>query len=179
MTTGHVFIATSVDGFIARKNHQLDWLEKQITEGEDYGYSAFMDSIDVVIMGRKTFEKILTFPEWPYEKPAIVMSRTLGEMAIPDHLQQRVQVTTLKPRALMASLSKIGWKRAYIDGGQTIQSFMRKGLIEDLAITLIPILIGQGISLFGAVTEDIDMKLISSKTFPSGLVHHRYRIIKN
>ncbi|EEP93229.1 dihydrofolate reductase [Yersinia kristensenii] len=179
LTTGHVFIATSFDGFIARKDHSLDWLEKQNIEGEDYGYHAFVDSIDGVIMGRITFEKILTFPEWPYEKPVIVMSRTLEESIIPAHLKQKVQVTRLEPKALMVSLSEAGWKRAYIDGGQVIQSFIRDGLIEDLAITQVPILIGQGIPLFGNLTRDIDMTLISSKAFPSGLVHHRYRISQN
>ena len=179
MTSGHVFIATTLDGFIARNDHRLDWLEKQTTEGEEYGYAAFMDSMDGGIMGRLTFEKVLTFPAWPYEKPVIVMSRTLDESAIPDYLQQRVQVTRLEPAALMALLSESGWQRAYVDGGQIIQAFIREGLIEDLAITLVPILIGQGIPLFGEIADDIDMQLISSTAFPSGLIHHRYRIAKN
>ncbi len=120
MTTGHVFMAMSLDGYIARADGGLDWLMKQRTDGEDHGYDAFMASVDGLVMGRGSFETVLSFEAWPYEKPVIVMSNTLGPDDIPDALRAKVCVTDQIPTALMESLSREGWRRAYVDGGKIV-----------------------------------------------------------
>lgn len=179
MLTGHVFIATSLDGFIARRNGDLDWLMKQQTSGEDHGYDAFMASVDGLIMGRGTFEKVLSFDPWPYPKPVIVLSRSLTNDDIPAALKDRVRLSTLAPKALMEELHSEGWRRAYVDGGKVIQSFLTEGLIEDITLTQIPILIGDGLPLFGSTPRDIDLELIETQTFPSGLATSKYRVVKS
>ncbi|MCR9137312.1 MAG: dihydrofolate reductase family protein [Alphaproteobacteria bacterium] len=176
MTTGHVFMAMSIDGFVARQDHRLDWLMKQKTEGEDHGYDEFMASVDGLIMGSGSFRNVLTFGDWPYRKPVIVMSRSLTTGDIPLDVRDKVSITPLDPGGVMASLAKKGWRRAYVDGGLVVQSFLRAGLVGDMTITLIPILIGSGRRLFGQLDRDIDLELLASKSFPSGLVQTRYRI---
>ena len=177
MTTGHVFIATSLDGYVARRNGELDWLMKQKTGGEDHGFVAFMEAVDGLVMGRGSFQNALSFGEWPYNKPVIVMSRSLTEKDIPDHLHDKVRLSSQEPEALMQALDKEGWKKAYIDGGKLVQSFLRAGLIFDITLTRIPILIGDGLPLFGSIDNDIDLELICTQSFESGLVTSKYRII--
>ncbi len=176
MTTGHVFIATSVDGFVAREDHRIDWLTKQKTEGEEHGYNAFVATVDGIVMGRGSFENVLTFGDWPYTKPVIVMSRSMTAADLPSELAGKVELTAQAPAALMASLDARGWSRVYVDGGKVVQSFVRAGLIEDFHITTIPILIGQGLPLFGPLDADIDLDLLDTQAFPSGLVSRRYRV---
>ncbi len=176
MTEGHVYIAVSLDGFIARPDGGLDWLMKQPTDGEDYGYEAFMASVDGLIMGRGSFEKVLTFPDWPYAKPVVVLSRTLSAADIPDDLAGRVRVLSASPQQVMETLAAEGWRHAYVDGGRIVQSFLREGLIRDLTLTRIPILLGQGRPLLGPLDRDIDLKHIETKTFTSGLVQSRYEL---
>ena len=176
MTTGHVFIATSLDGFIARKDGSIDWLMKQETGEEDHGYDAFIASVDGLVMGRGSFEKVLRFDTWPYQKPVVVMSSTLNDTDIPERLKDKVFLSTLTPEALMRDLGDRGWSRANIDGGKVVQSFLRDGLISDLIVTQIPILIGNGRPLFGSMPHDIDLELVESRAFPSGLVTSKYRV---
>lgn len=178
MTTGHVFIATSLDGFVARTDHRIDWLTKQQTTGEEHGYEAFMDGVDGIIMGRGSYENVLTFGDWPYSKPVVVMSRSLSPGDLPDALEDKVRLTTLAPTALMQSLAEEGWSRAYVDGGKVVQSFIREGLVDDIVLATIPILIGEGLSLFGAIEADIDLELLSSNSFPSGIVQSHYRLVR-
>lgn len=175
-TTGHVFMATSLDGFIARRDHALDWLIDQTPEDEDHGYDAFMDTVDGMVMGRATFRTVLGFGAWPYDKPVVVMSNSLTEADIPPEIAAKVRLTQLGPRQLMGSLSQAGWKRAYIDGGQLVQSFLRAGLVSDITLTLIPVLLGDGRRLFGETETDIGLSLIEAKSFPSGLVQLHYRL---
>lgn len=178
MTTAHIYIAASLDGYIARPDHSLDWLMKQPTEGEEQGFEEFMASVDGLVMGRKTYEVVLGFGgDWPYQKPVIVMSRTLTDADIPAELAGKVRISPLAPEALMAELAGQGWARAYIDGGQVIQSFLRAGLVADLVLTHIPILLGSGIALFGALDRDIDLRHSETRTFPSGLVQSTYEIL--
>jgi dihydrofolate reductase len=177
MTTGHVFIATSLDGFVSGTNRRLDWLMKQNTAGEQHGYEAFIESMDGIVMGRGSFETVLTFGAWPYNKQVIVMSQTLTDADLPVELAGKVRLTTLTPAALMDSLRDEGWKRAYVDGGLLVQSFLRCGLIEDLHLTIVPVLIGDGVRLFGPIEADVDLELTHSKSFKSGLVQHRYRVL--
>jgi dihydrofolate reductase len=179
MTTGHVFIATSLDGFIARRDGNLDWLMKHSTEGEDHGFAAMMASVDGLIMGKGTFQQVLSFEQgWPYEKPVVVMSRSLKEKDIPDLLSERVRLSDETPQVLMNQLNTEGWNRAYVDGGKVIQSFLAEGLIEDILLTRIPILIGEGLSLFGPVPHDINLEHLETQSFPSGMVSSKYRVIR-
>ena len=177
MATGHMFMAMSLDGFVAREDFGLDWLMKQKTEGEEHGHAAFMDSVDGIVMGSGSFRTVLTFDDWPYEKLVIVLSKTIAPNDIPEALRGKVTVSTLEPRQLMQSLTLQGWKRVYIDGGKIIQSFMREGLISDMTLSVVPILIGKGKRMFGPLNADIDLRLLESKAFPSGLVTSRYAVI--
>ena len=177
MVIGHVFIATSLDGFIARPDGSLDWLMAIAAEGEDHGFDAMMASVDGLIMGRGTFEQVLTFGEWPYAKPVVVLSRSMSESDIPDELSGKVTLSALAPRDLMASLDSDGWKRAYVDGGKVIQSFLADGLIADMIVTRAPVLIGEGLPLFGAIPKDIPLRHIETRSFASGLISSRYEVV--
>lgn len=177
MTFGHVFIATSLDGFIARLDGDIEWLHHIDSKGEDHGYEAMIEAVDGIIMGRNTFEKVLRFSEWPYSKPVIVLSGSLNSDDLPDTLRSEVEVSSATPKALTEVLKQRGWRRAYIDGGQVIQSFLREGLVATLQIARIPRLIGQGVPLFGALESDIILEHIETQSFPSGLISSVYRIV--
>lgn len=178
MTTGHVFIATSVDGFVARKDHSIDWLTKQSSvEGEDGGFAAFMDSVDGLIMGSGSFRTILGLGQWPYTKPVIVLSSTLSERDVPDKLKDKARISRSTPKVIMQDLEREHWARAYVDGGRLVQSFLREGLISDLTVTSIPILIGEGIPLFGSLDADVDLELVSFRKLRTGMLQSSYRIV--
>ena len=179
MTTGHVFIATSLDGFIARRDHQIDWLMKYGNGDDGAGYDEFVAGVDGIVMGRNSYETVLTFGEWPYHKPVLVMSKSLSQSEVPSELTDKVSITDLDPLGLMDALNENGWSRAYVDGGKVVQSFIKLGLIEDIILTTVPTLIGDGIPLFGAIDEDIDLELVSSKSFASGMVQSHYRLLRD
>lgn len=169
-------MAMTLDGFVARKDHALDWLMKQNTDGEDHGFEEFRDSVDVIVMGTGSFKTVLGFDEWPYHKPVVVLSSTLSDNDIPDHLKDKVEISQFNPETLMASFSERGFERVYVDGGAIIRSFLGAGLIADMKITMIPILIGDGIRIFGDLDKDIDLTLEQVQAFPSGLVDMSYRV---
>lgn len=178
--TASVFIATSLDGFIARPDGRIDWLEEAnalIPKGEDCGYAAFMARVDVLVMGRNTFEQVAAFDHWPYgDKPVVVLSHR--PLAFPASLSGRVSHSSETPAALFARLSRQGVRRMYVDGGITIQRFLAAGLIDELTITLIPRLLGSGRSLFGPLTVDLKLQLVGSKTYDFGFVQLDYRVVK-
>lgn len=171
-----VFIATSLDGFIARENGDLDWLPTGHGDGgEDYGYKAFMETVDVLIMGRNTYEKVLTFGAWPYETtPVIVLSSR--PLAIPTHLSATVESISAAPAELVARLAARGARHLYIDGGKAIQGFLDAGLIQRLIITRVPVLLGRGIPLFGPLHRDSVLRHIDTRHFPNGLVQSEYEV---
>ncbi|MCV0426964.1 MAG: dihydrofolate reductase family protein [Roseibium sp.] len=177
MPTGHVMMAMTLDGFVARKDHTIDWLMKQETQGEDYGFEEFMSGIDVIVMGSGSFRTVLGFNEWAYNKPVIVLSRSLNDSDVPEHLKDKVKLSRLDPDTLMSELSRQGINRVYVDGAAVVQTFLRAGYIEDMKVTLIPILIGSGIRLFGDLDKDMDLRLDGVREFKSGLVDLRYRVI--
>ncbi|MEH6358070.1 MAG: dihydrofolate reductase family protein [Pseudomonadales bacterium] len=173
-----VYIGISLDGYIARADGDIDWLMAADTSdgSDDYGYKAFSDSVDCMIMGRNTFEKVLSFPEWPYVgKRLIVLSRTLK--ALPVELEECVVLYSGSIIELVKQLENEGCQRLYIDGGETIQSFLNEGLITDLSITRVPVLLGEGLSLFGKTKQDIQLKHISTKTFKNGFVQSIYGVV--
>ena len=151
---------------------------KQNTSGEEHGYNTFIEGVDGLVMGRGSFETLLTFDDWPYSKPVIVMSQQLTEADIPPPLSDKVRLTDRSPGEVMNMLESEGWTHAYIDGGKIVQSFLRAGLINDMILTRIPILIGEGIPLFGALDGDIDLVHEGTQSFPSGLVTSHYRVAK-
>ena len=178
-TTGHVFIAASVDGYIARPDGDIDWLTRYATAGEDTGYGAFMDSIDGLVMGRATFETAMSFEGWPFDKPVVVMSQSLSQRDLRADLDGKVRISSLPPRPLMHALATEGWRRAYVDGGRLIQSFLADGLISDIVLTRIPVLLGDGIPLFGRLGADLPLRHAETKTFSSGMVQSRYELARD
>ncbi|WP_031495069.1 dihydrofolate reductase family protein [Bryobacter aggregatus] len=176
MITAHVFIAISLDGFIARLDGDIDWLLQRDDPTEDHGYAAFIADIDMIVMGRGSYEKVLTFDTWPYLLPVLVLSEQLADGPVPEALEGKVQFSNSTPKETMKKLAGQKVRRVYVDGGQLVQSFLRDGLIADMVITTVPVLIGSGRPLFGALTQDIDLKLVSSCRFPSGLVQSTYRL---
>jgi dihydrofolate reductase len=174
--TGHVFIATSVDGFIARPDGDIGWLLQRDDPAEDHGYADFIADKDVIVMGRGSYEKIVSFDTWPYALPVVVLSKQLMGTPIPESLQGKVRFSDLSPSRTMEELARQDARKVYVDGGQLVQSFLRNGLIEDMVITTVPVLIGRGRSLFGALPQDLDLVLVSNRCFPSGLVQSTYRI---
>jgi dihydrofolate reductase len=167
-----VFVGTSVDGFIARLDGALDFLPQG--GGEDHGYQAFMGTVDALVIGRKTFETVLTFDEWPYgDKPVIVLSTGPIESPPPGAIVERMEGD---PDEIVARLAARGARHLYVDGGITIQRFLEAGLINNLIITRVPVLIGEGIPLFGALSHDIRLKHVATTQYSSGLVKSEYAI---
>jgi dihydrofolate reductase len=170
-----VYIATSLDGFIARKNGDLDWLPPGEQDGQDFGYAEFMSTIDYVVMGRNTFEKVLTFGGWQYDKKVIVL--TSRDLIIPPELAVKVEVLHLSPRELVLEMGRRGAKAIYLDGGMTIQRFLLESLVNEIIITTIPILLGEGLPLFGKLEKDIKLELEKSESFKNGFVQKKYKIL--
>ena len=169
-----VYIATSLDGFIARKNDDLDWLPTPTEGGEDFGYAEFMSTIDAIVMGRNTFEKVLTFGSWQYDKKVFVLSSR--KLTIAPELSDMVEALHLSPRELIRELEQRGIRHIYLDGGVTIQRFLREGLVDEMTLTTIPVLIGEGLPLFGALEKDIPLTLIEARSFSNGMVQKKYKV---
>ena len=172
------FVATSLDGFIARSDGSLDWLNdanRAVPRGEDCGYRAFVSTVDVLVMGRGSFEQVLTFDSWPYEGLKVVVL-THRPMAIPPHLAGKVAASMETPDALVRRLSVEGARHLYIDGGKTIQAFLAADLIDNMTITVMPVLIGAGRPLFAVVPGDRWLALESVKSYAFGFVQSRYRV---
>lgn len=176
-TTGHVFIAASVDGYIARPDGDIDWLSKYAASGENTGYDAFMDTIDGLVMGRATFEKVQSFDSWLFKKPVIVLSQTLSQGDLRADLAGKVRISSLAPLPLMQAVAAEGWRRAYVDGGRVIQAFLKEKLISDIVLTRIPVLLGDGIPLFGRLPADQPLRHVETTTFASGMVQSRYEFL--
>ena len=167
-----VFIGTSLDGFIARVDGGLDWLPAG--GGEPHGYDEFMATVDVLIIGRNTFETVLSFDAWPYgAKPVVVLSTHPLAPAPPDAVVERMSGA---PAEIVSQLDARGVRHAYVDGGITIQRFLQAGLIQRLIVTRVPVLLGAGIPLFGALERDIVLRHVSTRQYPSGLVQSEYAI---
>jgi dihydrofolate reductase len=166
-----IFIATSLDGFIARQDGALDWLPAD--GGEPHGYEEFIATVDALVIGRKTFETVLTFDTWPYgSKPVVVLSRRPEALRAPAGAVCEVMTGT--PHQIVARLGARGMKHLYVDGGVTIQGFLEAGLIQRLIITRIPVLLGNGIPLFGPLPHDVRLEHVATRSYPSGMVQSEY-----
>jgi dihydrofolate reductase len=172
--TCSVFIATSLDGFIAREDGAIDWLTAA-GNGEDYGYADFIATVDALVMGRNTYELVLTFGGWPYEgTPVVVLSSRA--LDIPDRLAGRVEHMHAPPREVVRRLADRGASHLYVDGGRTIQAFLADGLIRRLTLTRIPVLLGRGIPLFGPLPGDVHLDHLETRTWPNGFVQSAYEL---
>jgi len=170
--TVSVFIGTSVDGFIARPNGDLDFLPPG--GGEPHGYNEFIASVDAILIGRKTFETVLTMEDWPYaDKRVVVLSSRPLDLSGAGGV---VEQMTGPPTDIVSRLAASGAHNLYVDGGVTIQGFLRAGLIQRLIITRVPVLIGEGVSLFGTLSQDIRLRHIATRHYPSGLVQSEYQV---
>jgi dihydrofolate reductase len=169
-----VFVGTSVDGFIARPNGDLDFLPPG--GGEEHGYTEFFASVDALVIGRKTFETVLAFEKWPYgKKPVFVLSRwALDLSGVRDGV---VEQMSGEPEEIVGQLEARGVRHVYVDGGMTVQRFLRAGLIQRLVITRVPVLIGEGVPLFGELDADIRLEHVETRAYKSGLVRSEYRVL--
>jgi dihydrofolate reductase len=168
-----VFVGTSIDGFIARPNGGLDFLPEG--GGEPHGYAEFIASVDAIVLGRNTFEKVLTFPRWPYgEKRVVVLSSRPVDVTVAR--EARIEQMGGAPAEIVSQLAGSGANHIYVDGGITIQRFLRAGLIDRLVITKVPVVIGQGIPLFGALPHDIHLRHVMTRSYASGLVSSEYEV---
>jgi dihydrofolate reductase len=167
-----VFVGTSLDGFIARGNGDFDFLESG--GGEPHGYDEFMATVDALVIGRKTFETVLAFEQWPYgEKLVFVLSTRPLAPAPPGAV---VEHMSGEPAEIWARLTARGLQHIYVDGVITIQRFLRAGLIQRLIVTRVPVLIGQGIPLFGALPQDVLLRHVATRQYAGGLVQSEYAI---
>ena len=168
-----VFIGASADGFIARANGDLDWLP---ADPEPHGYDEFIASVDAIVIGRKTFETVLAFDAWPYgDKRVVVLSSSSIDFS--GIVGGVVEQMGGEPADVVAQLTATGVQHAYIDGGITIQRFLREGLIQRLIITRVPVLIGDGIPLFGTLPHDVRLRHVATREYPSGLIQTEYEVV--
>jgi dihydrofolate reductase len=167
-----VFVGTSVDGFIARANGALDFLPPG--GGEPHGYDEFIATVDALVIGRKTYETVLAFESWPYGTKTVIVLST-GSLADPP-AGAIVEQMSGPPTEIVARLSARGIRHIYVDGGITIQRFLQAGLIQRMVITRVPVLIGEGIPLFGSIPSDIPLRHVGTRQFPSGLVQSEYHL---
>jgi dihydrofolate reductase len=169
-----VFVGASIDGFIARPNGDLDWLPEG--GGEPHGYHEFIATVDAIVIGRKTFEKVLTLGPWFYgdKRVVVLSSRPVNLSAAVGGV---VEQMAGPPDEIVARLAAGGAHHLYVDGGVTIQRFLRAGLVQRLIITRVPVLIGDGIPLFGSLPHDIRLRHVATRDFPSGLVQSEYHVV--
>lgn len=167
-----VFVGTSLDGFLARPSGALDFLPAG--DGEPHGYEEFMATVDAIVLGRKTYDTVLGFDEWPYGKKSVfVLSHR--RLASPPRGAVVARLSG-SPQTILLELESRGLKHAYVDGGVTVQAFLRAGLIQRLIITRVPVLIGEGIPLFASLPADLRLRHVATRSFPSGLVQSEYRV---
>lgn len=169
--TGHVFLGMSVDGFIARLDDDLGWLESRGGEAGDAGFTSFVTSVDALLMGRGTYRVIAPHDEWPYQgRPAHVLSSTLDPDADP-----RITVHRTLDEAVDA-LDAAGHRRVYLDGGRTVRALLARGRVQTLTLSRVPVLIGEGFSLFGPLPADVDLEHVETTVLAGGMVQTTYRV---
>jgi dihydrofolate reductase len=172
-----VYCGASLDGFIAGPGGDIEWLHRpEYSDPVDAGltYEAFISTVDVLVMGRNTFEKAMSFGRWPYQVPVVVLSTQALE--VPANLRDKVSVMDASPPEIVAQLAAQGARHLYVDGGITIQRFLQARLIHEITVTYIPLLLGAGISLFGSTGIESPLKLLEATAFANGFVQVRYSV---
>lgn len=180
-----VYIATSADGYIATLDGSVDWLhtagnsEADMGDNQDMGFDRFIKSIDCMIMGRKCMEMIssmdLTPEQWPYGNThIIVLSNTVTEP--PENLSGKIEMYSGDIHVLIKKLENKGFKHAYIDGGSTITSFINLKLIDKMTITKVPVLLGEGIPLFGKINQNVKLENSEATAFPNEFIQIKYDV---
>lgn len=170
-----VYIATSLDGFIAREDGNIDWLmHLPNPDKSDYGFSKFLQRVDGIIMGRKSFEVVLEFPEWPYSIPVPVFVLSNLQNKLPEGLPVHTEIIRGDLKLIIESLRRRGFHRLYIDGGKTIQRFLNEDLIDELIITRVPLILGSGIPLFGKNNLEIVFEHAKTEVLNNMLVRSTY-----
>lgn len=167
-----IYIGTSLDGFIAKTDGNIDWLTRYANKDAIHAYEKFITGIDAIVIGKGTFEKILTFPSWPYDKKTFVLSSSLKQL--PETLKYKATLLSMKPRELLKYLSGMGFSSIYIDGGKVIQSFLKEDLVDEMIISNVPFLIGNGIPLFGFLNVELNFKHVRTEVQSNGLVRNYY-----
>lgn len=171
--TNYIYIATSLDGFIATDDGSIDWLyEIPNPEQSDYGYAEFMSNIDAVVMGRNTFDKVLSFGEWVYDQPVFVLSNSLQQ--IPKEIIDKAEIINGDTKNLVQKLNRQGYNNLYVDGGGAIQSFLKDDLIDEMIITKIPILLGSGFPLFNKFDKRLKFRHHKTVIYNNTLVKSHY-----
>lgn len=170
-----VFIATSLDGYIADKNGGIDWLHSiPNPDNNDMGYVEFINGIDALVMGRSTFETVMGFDvPWPYNKPVYVLSNSLKE--IPNSHKEKAYLVKGTLTEILDQIHEQGYRRLYIDGGTTIRNFLKEDLIDEMILTTIPLLLGGGSPLFGGLPTELKFELIGTKTFLNQISQRHYK----
>jgi len=170
-----VFIATSLDGYIADRDGKIDYLNTvPIPEGDDMGFGDFMNSVDAMVMGRTTLDMVLSFGvEWPYPKPVFVLSRSMTE--VPDSVKGKVEIMSGSPAEITATLKGKGYDDLYIDGGKVIQDFLAEDMIDEMIINTIPILLGGGTPLFGDLPAHYVFDHIKTEVKAEHMVMSQYK----
>lgn len=174
----YVYVATSLDGFIAASDGGVDWLmEVPNPDGSDFGFGEFMRGVDALVMGRNTFEMVLGFGSWPYHKPVFVLSSTLRE--IPETLAGKAEIVRGPLDELLRRLAERGFRNLYVDGGQVIQSFLAEDRVDELIITRVPIVLGEGIPLFGHMPRRLKFEHRKTEVLAGTLVKSHYLRIRD
>lgn len=170
-----VFIAKSLDGYIADKNGGLDWLQSiPNPNNDDMGYVEFTNGIDALVMGRTTFETVIGFDvPWPYNKPVFVLSNKLNE--IPESHKEKAFLIKGTLMEILDQIHKKGFHKLYIDGGTTIRSFLKEDLIDEMVLTTIPVLLGGGSSLFTELPNELNFELIERKKYLNQITQNHYK----
>lgn len=173
-----VFVGTSLDGFIARPDGSIDFLDASGDGGgDDGGFTAFMASVDALVMGRATYEQVLTFDKWFYgDKPLVVL--THRPLPSPKWPEANVQAMAGEPADVVAKLAARGLRSLYVDGGQVVHQFLRAGLVDRIVVTRLPVLIGQGINLFCPLPADIRLRHETTRVYGAGFVQSEYAVLR-
>ena len=166
-----VYVAVSLDGFISRDDGGLDWLDAMQVPGEDYGYADFYATIDTVVLGRATYDKVLTFGEWPFTGRRVVV---LTHRALDAKNGERTHTGALS--ALLRSLEEDGARRVYLDGGQGIRQGLIEDLVDELTLSTVPVMLGAGRPLFERGLPASNWALVATRGYASGLMQSRYRL---